>query len=165
VLVNKRRHLIRALQIAVLVLQEWGTFYDVESCVASVRDLRTWRGARCDVEIVDGSQQPPTGRRRGGRRHQHTVVKVVEAVRISPSPDWAPVQSTGSSWIEDSLPSKDWNVPPTCKPPDCREDRHRGCSRNSVYQQDRLESMAGRTKTYCVQTIFRISLYFSVIVY
>ena len=43
------------------VLQEWGKFYNVELCVAPLRDLRTPRGVRCDVEIVDGSHH-----RRGG---------------------------------------------------------------------------------------------------
>jgi len=70
-----------------LVLQEWGTFYDVESCVAPLRDPRTPRGARCDVEIVDGSHH-----RQGGdvvdADAAHRRVKGVETVRTSPSPDW-----------------------------------------------------------------------------
>ena len=54
-----------------------------------------------------------------------------------------PVKSMGSSWIEDSLPSKDWNVPPSCKLPDCHEDHHCDCSRNIIYQRDRLDSRKG----------------------
>jgi len=45
--------------------------------------------------------------------------------------------------IEDSLPSKYWNVPPTRKLPDCCEDRCCSCSRNIIYRRDRLESRKG----------------------
>jgi len=38
-----------------LVLQEWGTFYNAELWVAPLCDPRILWSARCDVEIVDGS--------------------------------------------------------------------------------------------------------------
>jgi len=45
--------------------------------------------ARCDVE------SSLMGRRRGGRRRQHTVVKVMEAMRTFPSTDWDAIPSHG----------------------------------------------------------------------
>ena len=52
---QQERRLLRECQTAVGSPRVQGTFYDVESCVTPLHDPRTPPGARCDVEIVDGS--------------------------------------------------------------------------------------------------------------
>ena len=69
-----------------LVLKEWGTFYNVKSCVGPLRDQRIPRGAKFDMEIVDGSHIDEE--MRWTPMPADCRVKGVEAVRTSPSLDW-----------------------------------------------------------------------------
>ena len=104
----------------------------------------TWRSS---MEVTTD------GRRHGGCWHQHTIVsRVWKQWRHLCRWTGTLVQPMGSSWIEGLLLSKDWNLPPTCKTPDCREDHRHGCSRNINYRQDQW--IPWRARTYCVRMIF-----------
>jgi len=133
-----------------LVLHEWEHLYKVESCDTPQCENHWVRGVACrsstgkhrrwwGVMEVDGST--PSWKSWKPWRHCHRRTGM-------------PVQPTGSFWNWGSLPSKDWNVPLTCKLPDCREVRHHGCSRNIICQRDRLESRKGED-LLCADDILR----------
>jgi len=108
-----------------------------------------------------------TDGRRRGEGNANTLSRqgrgTVEAVETLPSPDWDASSTSWSSWNRGSLPLKDWSVPLTCKPPNCREGRRRGCLRNITIPMRSTEVQKGQGLTACRRD-FAVPLYFSVIV-